>query len=207
MSKNEDSDFNEKLKLLLIDKLLLGGGLAAFAFFIQCSLDQRNAELSRQQIERDSRAAHEQRIQDATLAVSKVVTEVVDVHCNTLSRSVRDLLSIVEKSESEGRVRNEGDRARLRKIGESIEYSLNQLASVDPDLASTSDPFVKRIHSIRSDLVNRSRSPEDLQKDATCLLKTYSGLLTEIRRTRILALDTDRKAVIEILSHDRMKGN
>ena len=66
MSKNENSDFNQKLKLLLIDKLLLGGFFVLLAFFIQYSLNQQNANLAGQQAERDRLATEQQRIQDAT---------------------------------------------------------------------------------------------------------------------------------------------
>ena len=91
-------------------------------------------------------------------------------------------------------------RKRLQEIVEDIENALNQLALVNTDLTASADPFVKRIRAIRSTLVNAQRAPKALKRDAQSLLANYTCLLDELRKTSILALEEDRKAVAAMLS-------
>ena len=203
MSKDE-SDFKQKVKLLLIDKVLLGSFVAILAFFIQSHLDNRSAALEAQQAERDRVAVEQQHIRDITLAVSRVATEVVDTDRRTVITSVRDLLAVLNEHEIDGGVTKAEDRARLREIAEKIENSLNQLTELNPGLADTSEPFVRLVRRIRSDLVNnKRRGPDDLREDARILLESYTEFLAELRETSVMALEADRTAVIDILSRGR----
>ena len=193
MTENGNGGFWQKLGLLLIDKLLIGGLIAAAAFYFQARLENHRVSLEAQQAEREH-------IRDVTLTVSQVFTEIVDADRKTVITAVGSLFAVLNKYESLGQVRDPSDRRRLQKIVEDIENALSQLALVNTDLAVSADSFVKRIRAIRSDLVNKKRGPEDLKRDTQSLLASYTGLLDELRTTSILALEEDRRAVTAMLS-------
>ena len=163
------------------------------AFYIHARLDHHRVSLEAQQAEREH-------IRDVTLTVSQVFTEIVDADRKTVITAVRSLFAVLNEYENVGQVRDTNGRKRLQEIVEDIENALSQLALVNTDLTANADSFVKRIRAIRSDLVNKQRDPEVLKRDAQSLLASYTDLLDELRKTSILALEADRKAVAAMLS-------
>ena len=200
MNAAYNREFLQKLTLLLIDKLLIGGCLVLAGWFVQSTLEHQRAALGQQQIERDRLVAERERVRDATIAVSRVLTEFVTVHRETIVTAVRNLIAMLNDYEGIGQVRELDDLERLEGIVEDIENAMEQLATANPDLPVVGDPFVLLIRRIRADLVNRTRDREALQADANELLSSYTTVLRELRRTSVVAMEDDRRAVSEILA-------
>ena len=200
MSEKYNSEFRQRLTLLVIDKVIIGIFLLLFGFFIQWALEQQRAALAQQQAERDRLTVDQQRIRDVTLAASQVLTEIVASYRKTVSTAVRDLLAVLNEYESHGQVREPNDRDTVRNIVENIENAMGQLATANQNLPNVADPFVRLIRRIRSDLVNKQRDREAFRADVRNLMAIYAELLNELRITSVKAMEADRRAVSKILA-------
>ena len=196
VSDNDRLEFQQKVTLLLIDRLLIGILLVFLGLFIDLTLEQERAAIEERE-----------RVRDVTMAFSQVLTEVVATYRETVFTAVRDLLALLNEYERSGQVDNLDDRHRLRTIVEDIENAMDQLGRANPRLSLVGDPFIRRVREIRSDLINRRRNPQDFRRDAEDLLESYTVLLGELRTTGVLAMEADRRAVNEILSSQRVPSD
>lgn len=188
MSEAVSREFWQKLSLLLVDKVLIGG-LLLFAGWI----------VGQEQAEWEQRAAKRERVRDGTVAFSRVLTEIVTIHRGEIVVAVRELGAILNEYESVGKVEEEPVRENLRSIVEGVENAIGQMTRANAELEDVTEGFVRLTRRIRSDLVNKKRDREAFRNDQRELLTAYEVVLAELRRTSVLAMEEDRRAVEKIL--------
>ena len=189
LTMDDTREFRQKLKLLLIDKLVLGGFLLLLGLFVQLTLEQQRVEF-----------AEQTRIRDVTLAISQVFAETVDADRKAIATAVRDLLVILNRTESDGIVTDTNTGRSLQDSVENIENALARLRRMDRDFAPIANHFKDIVGGVRNRLENEGRQPSEFQDDIDLLLDEYGCLMTALRRVSVRAFEEDREAVDDMLS-------